>query len=309
MTEDGDRYDAIVIGGGPAGLAGALWLARYRRTVRLFDAQDPRNKETWAVHGFLGIDDPPPLELRRIGRQQATDAGAELEAAVVKSVTGEKDDFTVILADDRAFHSRRLLFATGLKDIKPEIDGFDDFYGRGIWHCPDCDGPTIAGKRVGIIGWGTSIAKYALYFRTWTDDLAVLTHSHPPDMQEAAWGALERNGIGVNPRAITRIHGKDDGSMDLDGVEFHDGTRDRFDALFFHIATGAGSTLPQDVGCEIDPEGVVTVDADYQTTVPGIYAAGDVTPGSRLSVRAVWEGTRAAIGIHQSLIPAERKVT
>src|SRR3982751_5319612 len=98
MTDESTNdqtYDVIVIGGGPAGLPAALGLARYRRTVRLFDAQDPRNKETWAVHGYFGVDDPPPLELRRIGREHATRAGAELEAALGKTGAGAMDAFRV----------------------------------------------------------------------------------------------------------------------------------------------------------------------------------------------------------------------
>jgi thioredoxin reductase len=304
MPED-QQYDVIVIGGGPAGLAAALWLARYRRSVRLFDAQDPRNKETWAVHGYFGIDEPGPLELRAIGRQQATNAGAELEAAVVKTVEGEADDFRVILADDRVFRSRRLLFATGLKDIKPEIPGFEDFYGTSIWHCPDCDGPSIVGKKVAIIGWGTSIAKYALYFLTWTDDLTVLTHSHPADMSGEALATLQEHAIGVNQRAVTALEGK---GGTLERVRFHDGTSEDFEALFFHVATGPGSTLPQDMGCEVDDEGIVQVDKDFATSVPGVYAAGDITPGTRLVVRAAFEGTRAAMGIHKSLIPDEKRI-
>lgn len=300
MADSEQRYEAIVIGGGPAGLAAALWLARYRRKVRLFDAQDPRNKETWAVHGYFGIGDPPPLELRRIGRQQAVDAGAELEAAVVKTVAGEKDDFLVTLADDREFRARRLVFATGLKDIKPEIPGFDDFYGQGIWHCPDCDGPTIAGKKVGVIGWGKSIAKFSIYFLTWTRELSILTHSHDPDLPPEAREVMEREGIGLNTRAITRIAGTDGV---LDRVEYHDGSSERFDALFFHVACGPGSTMPQEMGCETDDEGIVKVDNDFETTVPGVYAAGDLTPGSRLVIRAAYEGTRAAVGIHKSLFP------
>ena len=299
------EYDVIVIGGGPAGLAGALWLARYRHSVRLFDAQDPRNKETWAVHGYFGVDEPGPLELRAIGRQQATNAGAELEAAVVRTVEGEEDDFRVTLLDDRVFRARRLLFATGLKDIKPEIPGFDDFYGTSIWHCPDCDGPSITGKKVAIIGWGESIAKYALYFLTWTDDLTVLTHSHPRDMSAEALETLREYGIGVNQRAVTALEGK---NGKLERVRFHDGTSEAFEALFFHVATGPGSTLPQDMGCETDDEGIVQVDKDFATSVPGVYAAGDITPGTRLVIRAAYEGTRAAMGIHKSLIPQEEKI-
>jgi len=304
-TSEDVLYDAIVIGGGPAGLAAALWLARYRRTVRLFDAQDPRNKETWAVHGYFEIDDPPPLELRRIGREQAASAGAELEAAVVKTVGGAIDDFRVTLSDDRVFRSRRLLFATGLKDIKPEVPGFDDFYGSSIWHCPDCDGPSIQGKKVGILGWGTSIAKYALYFLTWTDQLTVLTHSHPKDMSAEALETLEEYRIPVNQRAITALEGA---NGKLERVAFHDGTSEDFEALFFHVACGPGSTLPQDVGCAVDDEGILQVDREFATSVPGVYAAGDITPGARLVVRAAYEGTRAAMGMHKSLIPDEERI-
>jgi thioredoxin reductase len=302
---DQEQYDAIVIGGGPAGLAAALWLRRYNRTVRLFDAQDPRNKETWAVHGYFGVEDPPPLELRRIGRQHAVSAGAELEAAVVKTVAGQKDDFVVTLADDRVFRARRILFATGLKDIKPEIPGFDEMYGSSIWHCPDCDGPGVREKKVGIIGWGTAIARYALYFLVWTDRLTVLTHSHDREMSPEALETLAEHGIGVDKRAITVLRGE---NGKLESVVFHDGAEEPFDALFFHIAVGAGSTLPQDMGCAIDAEGVLEVDKEFETTVPGIYAAGDITPGTRLVIRAAYEGTRSAMGIHKSLIPADEKV-
>jgi len=298
-------YDVIVIGGGPAGLAAALWLARYRRTVRLFDAQDPRNKETWAVHGYFGVDDPPPLELRRIGREHAVAAGAELEAAVVKTVDGACDDFRVTLGDDRVFRSRRVLFATGLKDIVPEVPGFDDFYGTSIWHCPDCDGPSVVGKKVGIIGWGESIAKYALYFLIWTDQLTVLTHSHDRDMSAEAVATLSEYGIGVNQKAITALEGTDG---QLERVAFHDGTSEDFEALFFHVACGPGSTLPQDAGCVVDDEGILQVDKDFATSVPGVYAAGDITPGTRLVIRAAYEGTRAAMGIHKSLIPDEERI-
>ncbi|HEX5724513.1 MAG TPA: NAD(P)/FAD-dependent oxidoreductase [Longimicrobiaceae bacterium] len=300
-----DRYDVIVIGGGPAGLAGAFWLARYRRSVRLFDAQDPRNKETWAVHGYLGLEEPPPLELRRVARLQAVSAGAEVEAAVVEKVEGGKDHFRVTLADGRAFAARRLLFATGLKDIVPEIPGFDDFYGTSIWHCPECDGPSVTGKKVGVIGWGKGIARYCMWMLTWTDALTVLTHSHPHGMDDEAWAALERFGIRLRTEAIVQLEGEDG---QVRRAVFHDGGTEDFEALFFHIACGPGSTLPVDMECRADAEGILEVDNDFETSTPGVYAAGDITPGSRLAIRAAYEGTRAAIGIHKSLLEPGKRI-
>ncbi|HEX8430673.1 MAG TPA: NAD(P)/FAD-dependent oxidoreductase, partial [Longimicrobium sp.] len=185
MSSD-EIYDAIVIGGGPAGLSAALWLARYQRKVRVFDSGDPRNAVTWGVHGYLGLEDPKPAEVRRVGREQAIKAGAEFEAATVERIDGESGDFTLTLSDDRTVRARRVLLATGLKDIVPEVEGLDEYYGRSIWHCPDCDGPEVLGKEVGIIGWGTGIAKFCMYILTWTDRITVYTHSHPSEMSAEA---------------------------------------------------------------------------------------------------------------------------
>jgi thioredoxin reductase len=305
MEPQQEAYDVVIIGGGPAGLSAGLWLARYRRRTIVVDAGDPRNAETWAVHGYPGVDEVAPYELRRRLREQAITAGSEIRAAMVNAVEGREDDFRVTLSDGHELRARRVLLCTGLKDILPEIPGFDELYGKSIWHCPDCDGPGVQGKKVGIIGWGTAIAKYALYFLVWTDQLTVLTHSHDRDMSPEALEALAEQGIRVDKRAITRLDGE---NGKLRCVVYHDGEEEPFDALFFHIATGAGSTLPQDMGCTIDAEGILEVDKDFATTVPGVYAAGDITPGTRLVVRAAYEGTRAAMGIHKSLIPPEEKV-
>ena len=301
-----DNYDAIVIGGGPAGLAAALWLARYRLRTRLFDAGDPRNAPTVGVHGYLGLEDVPPMELRRIGRAQARQAGAEVdENAVVESVEGEIDGFVVRLADGRGFGARRVLFTTGLRDIIPEIPGLMDFYGSSIWHCPDCDGPEIVGKRVGVIGWGRSIVAYCMQMLTWTDDLVILTHGHPTDMPARSQAALDRFEIPVKTEVIRKLEGRDG---QVESACFVDGSEERFDSIFFHVATGPGCSIPAALGCKADEEGILEVDNDFNTNVPGIFAAGDVTPGSKSALRAASEGARAAIGIYRSLLPEERKV-
>jgi thioredoxin reductase len=301
----GEEYDVVVIGGGPAGLAGALWLARYRQRVVLLDAGDPRNAPTWAVHGYLGLEDVPPMELRRIGREQALRAGAELETAVVERMEGEQDDFRIHLSDGRQRSTRRVLFATGLRDIIPEIPGLQDFYGTSIWHCPDCDGPSTVGRRVGVIGWGRQIAAFCMEMLTWTDRLAILTHGHRPELPERSREALRRFGISVREEEIVHLEGEDG---QVRRAVFAGGGEQEFDAMFFHIAYGPACSIPAELGCEANEEGILRVDEDFRTNVPGVFAAGDITHGSKLAIRAAADGTRAAIGIYRSLLPEERKV-
>jgi thioredoxin reductase len=302
---DPRAHDVVVVGGGPAGLAAALWLARYRLRVRLFDARNPRNAPTWAVHGYLGLDDVPPMELRRIGRAQAERAGAVLTDAEVTEVAVVPDGFRVRADDGSEHRARRLLFATGLRDIIPEIPGLLDHYGTSIWHCPDCDGPSALGLRVGVIGWGRQIAGFCMQMLTWTDRLTVLTHGRDAELPEPSREALQRHSISVETRPIQRIEGRDGR---VERVCYRDGGAQPFDVLFFHIGYGPASGLPAALDCAANDEGLLHVDEDFQTTVPGVYAAGDITHGSKLAIRAAAEGTRAAIGIYRSLLPEDRRV-
>ncbi|HEX8359825.1 MAG TPA: NAD(P)/FAD-dependent oxidoreductase [Longimicrobium sp.] len=305
-----DEMDhAIVVGGGPAGLMAGQWLARYQRRVRVVDAGDGRNAVTWGVHGYFGISDPSPAELRRIGQEQARGAGAVFEEGCVERIEGEKDDFTVTLADGRTLRTRRILLATGLKDIVPETPGLRDFYGQSIWHCPDCDGPEVVGKRVAVMGWGEGIAKFCMYILTWTRDIVLLTDSHAADMSTEALEALAHHGISIRREAVLRLEGEGD---QVRRAILHEGPPEEIEAMFFHIASGPGSTLAADLGCKLDEdgalEGILDVDKNFQTSVPGVYAAGDIVPGSRLVIRAASEGARAALGIHKSLFGDDRRI-
>ncbi len=299
------EYDVVTVGGGPAGLAGALWLARYRLRVCAFDANNPRNAPTRVVNGYLGVPNAPPERIREIGRAQALAAGAEIVEATVAAVTGQVDDFTVTLMGGRTLKARRILFATGLRDLIPEIAGLRQCYGTSIWHCPDCDGPGVTGMRVGVIGWGRKVAAFCMEMLTWTDRLTVMTHGRGADLPARSRAALQRFGVPVITSAIERVL-HTDGCVE--GVEFEDGSTLPFDALFFHIGYGPGCAIPATLGCRADEEGILEVDTDFTTTVPGVYAAGDITRGSKLAIHAAADGTRAAIGIYRSLLPPERQV-
>jgi thioredoxin reductase len=299
------EYDAVVVGGGPAGLAAALWLARYRIGVCLIDAEKPRNAPTWAIHGYLGLPDPAPHELRRIGREQAEAAGAECIVGVVKDATGSRDSFAVKLLDGRKTRARRLLFATGLRDIIPEIPGLPDFYGTSIWHCPDCDGPSVEGLRVGVIGWGRPVAAFCMQMLTWTNQLTVLTHGQSARLPARSREALARFDIPVRLEPIERVEGE---NGLVRRVVFEEGDSLPFDALFFNVPHGPGCSIPATLGCRANPEGILRVNGEFETSVAGVYAAGDITAGSKLAIRAAADGVRAAVGIYRSLMPADRKV-
>jgi thioredoxin reductase (NADPH) len=298
-------HDVIVIGGGPAGLAASLWLARYRLRVCDIDSNDPRNAPARKLHGYLGVSRPSPAEFRASGREQAHEAGAEFVEGLVMDVAGGLDDFSLTLADGSRRLARRILFSTGLRDIVPEITGLRECYGKSIWHCPDCDGPGTAGLRVGVIGWGRRIAAFCMEMLTWTDQLTILTDGKDAEMPERARAALARFDIPVRTAPIARIEHTDGY---VESVEFLDGSVLPFDAMFFHIAWGPACGIPARLGCRATESGILDVDEDFQTSVPGVYAAGDITRGGKLAICAAADGTRAAIGIYRGLLPEDRRV-
>jgi thioredoxin reductase len=311
---DEQLYDCIVVGAGPAGLSAALLLARYRRRVLTFHNSSPRNLYSHGVHGFLGHDGILPSELLARGRDEVTKyAGLVVEGCVTGVERIGDEHFRVTTGDEQTvkqtFESRRLLLATGLRDLLPDCPGFRDFYGVSVFHCPDCDGFEITGKRVAVLGRGSETAGFALNLLTWTDKLTLITNGDAGDMTDEHRAQLARFDIPVTDQIIARLEGNTDTNQ-LERVSFEDGGALECDALFFNLGTVPASDLHEMLNCKLDEEcGLVWVDAaDQQTSVPGVYAAGDLTPRSQLAIVAAAEGAMAAIHIHKSLIPEERRI-
>ena len=306
-------YDCIIVGAGPAGLSAALFLARYRRRVLTFHHNSPRNIYSHGVHGFLGHHGVLPTELLARGREEVTrHGGLIIEGCVTKVERVGDEHFRVSTGDDKivgqTFDARRLLLATGLRDLTPDCPGFRDFYGLSVHHCPDCDGFEVTGRRVAVLGHGKSAIGFTLKLLTWTDQLTLITNGDPGDMTDEHRAKLAALNIPITNQRIAKLEG-DVESQQLENVRFEDGESLACDALFFNLGTEPASNLHEMLGCRLDEEcGLIQVDEEEQTSVSGVYAAGDITPHSQLAVVAAAEGAMAAIHIHKSLTPEDRLV-
>lgn len=312
-------YDCIVIGAGPAGLSASLFLARYRRRVLTFHHNSPRNLYSHGVHGFLGHHGIMPEQLLARGRDEVTTHGGLIVEGCVTKVeklgderfrvsTGDDDDKNERAAVTQTFEARRILLATGLRDLTPDCPGFADFYGVTVHHCPDCDGYEVSDKRVAVLGHGESGIGFTLGLLTWTDKLTLLIDGDAEGVADEHRERLARFSIPVREERIASLEGDREKKL-LKRVVFESGDALPCDALFFNLGTLMAGDLHEKLGCKLDAEcGLVAVDDEQQTSVRGVYAAGDITPHSQLAVVAAAEGAMAAIHIHKSLIPEERRV-
>ncbi len=306
-----ELYDCIVIGAGPAGLSASLFLARYLHPTLTFHHNSPRNEYAHGVHGFLGHHDISPGKLLTRGRKEVTDHGGVIIEARVTAVEQVSTDHFRVSTDDnhegRQFDARRLLIATGLRDLTPDCPGFREFYGVSVHHCPDCDGYESRDKRIAVLGGGTKTVGFALSLLTWTDKVTLITDGDAGDMTADDRARLAALDIQILDREIVALEG-DREAQQLQRVLFKQGESLECDALFFNLGTELASDLHEMLGCKLDEDcGLVWVDETQQTSVAGVYAAGDITPNSQLAIVAAAEGAMAAIHMHQSLIPPERK--
>jgi len=305
-----DLYDCIVIGAGPAGLSASLFLARYLRPTLTFHHNSPRNEYAHGIHGFLGHHGIRPNELLARGRDEVTSHGGLIIEACVNNVEKVSlERFRVFVASEeteaRVFEARRLLLATGLRDLTPDCPGFREFYGTSVHHCPDCDGYEVKDKRVAVLVRGNNPVGFTTNLLTWTSQLTLLTDQ--TELTDHDRARLARLDVAIRKEPIVALEG-DKSTGQLQRVLFAEGEPLECDALFFNLGTELATNFHEKLGCRLDPEcNLVWVDDTRQTSVKGVYAAGDITPNSQLAVVAAAEGAMAAIHIHRSLMTEERQ--
>jgi thioredoxin reductase len=295
-------YDAAIVGGGPAGLTAAIWLGRYLHSTVLIDSGDPRNWEARGIHGYLGLPDITPAELRKRGRDEAREYGAVLVDGCVERAERLGDEcFRLTLENGFVIESRRLLLAIGIKDYWPTVPGLSQCYGATAHHCPDCDGYEARDQKTVVIASGRKAVGLAFDLSTWTRELVICTNGAAPDIAPEHLAKLDELDIPVIVEPIERA------LVDADGVVYGLTLRNGMvldcQKIFFSMGHYPADDLAVQLGCERDEEQLVVIDAHYRTSQLNVYAAGDIIPGPHLAIAAAADGAMAALSIHRSLRP------
>ncbi|HEX5200469.1 MAG TPA: NAD(P)/FAD-dependent oxidoreductase [Actinoplanes sp.] len=291
------QYDVAIIGGGAAGLSAALVLSRARRRVLVVDAGAPRNAPAAHLHGYLSRDGMPPSELLASGRAEVTGYGGEITAGRVAALARLDDGFSVRLADGRHLAARRLLVTTGLRDELPDIPGLRERWARDVLHCPYCHGHEVRDRRLGVLGANAGAVRYAQIVRQWSDDLVYFAPTGT--LTEAERVQLTARAIGIVEGPIDQLVIDDDR---LRGVRLADGRVVPLEALFVPPRFVPHDDLLAALGCDAGSDGWTVTDATGRTSVPGVWAAGNVVDPRAQLITAAGAGSAAAIAINADLV-------
>lgn len=292
--------DALIIGGGPGGLTAAIYLARYLRDFVLVD--DGRSRALWIPrsHNCPGYPEGIPGRdlIDRLRRQACRYAASILPGRVDRLERSEDGGFLARLGD-RTLAARAVLIATGADDVQPPIADVDGAIRRGLLrHCPACDAYEIRDRRVAIIGQGTCRLQEAMLLRTYTSDLTVLTIGRDLQVEAEEQEALQGAGIQLVEEPVADLAVAQDGVM---ARLSRSGRMLRFDTVYAALGLYARSALATQLGAEHDEDGMLSVDDHQQTSVPGLYAVGDVVQGLTQIGVAMGQAAIAASAINSSL--------
>jgi thioredoxin reductase len=294
-----NRYDVAIIGGGAAGLSAALVLTRALRNVLVIDAGAPRNAPAAHMHGFLSRDGMPPAELIAAGRDEVRRYGGIVSEGTVEALLPDDGiGFRVLLVGGRQYSARRLLLTSGLRDELPDIPGLRDRWARDVLHCPYCHGHEVRDRPLGVLGGSPGSVRYAQIVQQWTSDLVYFT---PPDVLTAIERTqLLARAIGVVEGTVEQLIIDD--ADHLQAVQLQDGRVVPREALFVPPRFVPNDSVVAGLKCELDADGWVAVDRTGRTSVPGVWAAGNVVDPRAQVITAAGAGSAAAIAINADLV-------
>jgi len=302
MTETHEQHDVVVVGGGAAGLSGAVNLARARRSVLVIDAGEQRNRPASGVHGFLTRDGLAPAELVALGRAEVERYGGTVLDSRVAALAGSAGAFAVTLEDGRVYGARRLLVTTGLADELPDVPGLRELWGADVVHCPYCHGYEVRDEPIGVLCTGPRAVHLAQLFRQLSDDVALFLHTGPRPSAEESEGLAAR-GIAIVEGEVAALETE---AGRLRGVRLASGEIHPRRVLAVETRLVARAGLLAGVGLETTEQPLggerIEADATGRTAVPGVWVAGNVSDLMAWISGAASAGALAGAAINNDLV-------
>jgi thioredoxin reductase len=298
MTET-NHFDVIVIGGSYAGLSASMALGRSLRRVLIIDSGKPCNQTAPHSHNFITQDGETPAAIAQKAKDQVlVYPTVQYISDKVQSAQKEDSVFSVQTESKVEYTAAKLLFATGVRDLLPELPGFAQCWGITIAHCPYCHGYEVHGIPLGVMANGHMGFEFAKLLSQWTSRLTLFTNG-PSTLSDEQTQKLQQHHIEINENEIVGFEHTDG---KLEQVIFKDGTQHALSALFTRVPFRQHCAIPEELGAELTEEGFIKIDDFNQTTVPGLYAAGDNTSPFRSVSGATASGTKAGASINKALI-------
>lgn len=298
--------DAVIVGAGPAGLTALTYLARFHRRAVALSGRGARPRlllidRSYNLPGYP--EGVPGKAMLASLREQAEQMGGRVLEAAARQIEGKNGAFTIALDDGEPLQARKVILAMGVRDREPDIPGIAEHVGKFLRYCPICDGFEHSGKRMGIVGSGPSVARHALFLRTFSDHVTVFLHGESPETLGQYAETLRQRGIAVHaPRVVEVLpEGDTEGPHAGRGVRLEDGSEHPLSVLYGALGCDVNLQPAQPLGLEVDEEGYVHVDSQQQTSVPGVYAAGDLVSNVNQISVAFGQAAIAAISLHNAL--------
>lgn len=295
--------DVLVVGGGPAGLVAAVYLARFRRSVLIVDAGQSRALQIPRSHNYPGfVDGIAGTELMASLREQAARYRIETATDCVQTISHSAGGLHAIWPDGEA-QARVVLLATGARDIEPKMPRVAEAVRAGaLRYCPVCDGYEVVGKNVGVLVDGASGVREALYLRHFTDRLTLFRSDDDVQISQKDLEALARVGIVCAEGSVESIR-LGQGCV----TTSHDGDETTCDTMYCALGMRVHSDLAVSLGALVDDDGYIRIDHHQRTAVPNLYAAGDVASGLNQISVATGGAAIAASAIHQALLAVDER--
>lgn len=295
------HYDAVVIGGSFAGLSAAIYIARARRTVCVIDARKPRNRFAAASHGFFGQDGHDPQAMIAAARVQLQHySTVRIISGAASSAVAKQGGFVVTLASGETVTAARLVLAFGVSDELPALSGIAERWGKSVLHCPYCHGFEYAGQQLGVLQMADQSAHQAMLIAEWGPTTLYLNGNAMPD--EDIQKKLAQRGVTLEPAPINALLGE---GTALSSLQLADGREALINALYVAPRARLNSPIAEQLGCVVEegPFGpLIRTDAAKRTSIPGVYAAGDIARAPHSATWASADGVTAGVSLHQSLV-------